>query len=164
MTAFPGLDRPHGTPLRYEELHWGDSSRFTLPLRYPSNSAAARLGRIRTIGYVAIKNGQPGVYEHEFDAPDGELPWLLQVQSGGRVRTYPTQEREPLALGRVIDIRLENGIIMLPTLFWVVCERQPAYQGSPVILATAFDCVLAIEHRLWRGNLLPYVVEHGIVG
>ncbi len=164
MTAYPGLDRAHGTPLRYEDLHWGDSSRFTMPLRYPSNSPATRLGRIVSIGYVALKDGKSGVYEHDFEAPDGQLPWLLQVQSGGSARTYPTRERSPLALGRVIDIKLDNGIVMLPTLFWVVCERKPAYQGSPVILATAFDAALAIEHRVWKGKLLPYVVEHGIVG
>jgi hypothetical protein len=164
MTAFPGLDRAHGLQLRYEDLHWGDSSRFALDLRYPSNSPAERLGRIAAISYVTVKDGEPGVYQHDFEAPDNQLPYLLQVKGGGRLRTLATTERNPLSLGRVIDIKMENGIVFLPTLFWIVCERRPAFQGSPVILASAYDCPLAIEHRVWRDKLLPYVVEHGIVG
>ncbi|NDC10329.1 MAG: hypothetical protein EBZ75_13500 [Oxalobacteraceae bacterium] len=164
MTAYPGLQRAHGLPLRYEDLHWGDASRFTLDLRYPSNAPAKRLGLIESISYVTMKDGEPGVYQHDFDAPDNQLPYLLEVTGSGRARTVTTRERNPHALGRVIDIRMQGGTIFIPTLFWIVCERQPYWQGSPVILASAFDCCLAIEHRVWQNKLLPYVVEHGIVG
>lgn len=161
---FPGLHRRPGTPLDYTDLHWGTQSRFVEDLRYHSNEPAERDGEIRAISYVTVKDGEPGVYEHVFEAPDGKRPQLLRIAKSGKARTIATREREPIALGRVIDIRMMDGRVIVPTLLWIVCEREPAYQGSPVILAGRFDVPLAIEHRVWDGRLLPYVVEHGIVG
>jgi hypothetical protein len=161
---YPGLNKKAGVEMSFERLHWGLPSDFTQQLRYASGEPAQRLGHIRAISYVTRKGSEIGVYEHHFDAPDGKLPRLLRLHAKGTARTYRTDERQPLVLGRVIDIVMDDGQVILPTMTYILVERRSRYQGSPVILASRHAVPLAIEHRVWQGKLLPYVVEHGIVG
>lgn len=149
--------------LDYRTIHWGTEPTGIEELLVP-NGKGDPVGEIKAISYVTVKRGEPTVYRHEFEVFDGRLPYLLEGRpNGGGKVAFPRPSRDLIAMGRVVDIELighdgEERRIYTPFL-WVVTTKAATHKGGPVLLASRFAPMHAIEHR--NGN--PHIKEHGII-
>jgi len=150
--------------LSYETIHWGTQPRFVEELLVPKGRGEA-VGELEAISYVTVKKGDPTVYRHEFERFDGRLPYLLEGRTDGKGSfAFPRPSSDLIAMGRVVDMELidpetgEKRRIYTPFL-WVVTTKADPKVGGPVLLASRFAPIHAIEHR--NGN--PHIKEHGII-
>ena len=149
--------------LDYETIHWGTQPRFVEELLVPSGNGDP-IGELEAISYVTVKNGEPTVYRHDFEKFDGRFPYLLEGSRKGKGEVaFPKPSSDLIAMGRVIDLELldfdGNKRRIYTPFLWVVTTKAPASKGGPVLLASRFPPMHAIEHR--KGN--PHIKEHGII-
>ncbi len=146
--------------LDYKTLHWGTEPTHIEELLVP-NGFGLPVGGLKAISYVTVKEGEPTVYRHAFTKQEGRYPHLLEACEGGRTRDcidFPRASKNLISLGRVIDLEFDDGRRIYTPFLWVVTTEADKKRGGPVLLASRFAPIHAIEHR--KGN--PYIVEHGI--
>lgn len=129
--------------LTYESLHWG-----TPPTRNGDVAAltgpAAPVGEIVAVSYATIKDGKPGVYEHKFSEHAGRRPFLLKKKKGApRIRNRAALPDDLLAIGRLVDIELEDGRRFIGCLGWVATDDK----GQNVWLVAPETVDYGIEPR-----------------
>lgn len=149
--------------LDYETLHWGTEPRHVEELLVPSG-AGLPVGQALAVSYVTVKDGEPTVYRHDFGKFDGRYPYLLEGRKSGKnLIPFPKPSKDLIAMGRVIDFELlanDGSTYRIYTPFlWVVTTKADKSKGGPVLLASRFGPMHAIEHR--KGN--PHIKEHGII-
>lgn len=142
----------------YKALHWGDEPEGVEDLLV-AQGYGQPVAEIEAISYVTSKEGKVAVFRHDFSRQDGRYPYLLEAKPGRGGIALPKASSRLVALGRVIDLELsDRGVVYTPFL-WVVTTYADADKGGPVLLASRFAPIYAIEHR--GGN--PHVREHGII-
>jgi hypothetical protein len=147
--------------LDYTTQHWGTPPSGDVQMRWPSASAATKIGELQSISYVTAKD-EHATYEHQFELHDGWRASLLRVGRGAQ-RTHRVGRRL-VALGRVVDLTLCDGRVYHPTMLWVCTSPKTQRNGGPVILAGRHEVPFAIEHAVIAGDLWPCITPHGIEG
>ena len=145
--------------LDYKTLHWGTEPTHIEELLVPQGDGDP-VGELEAISYVTVKEGEPTVYRHEFSKKDGRFPYLLESKDGksGKYK-FPKASSRLIALGRVIDLEVVGGRCIYTPFLWVVTTQADKDRGGPVLLASRFGPIHAIEHR--DGD--PHIREHGII-
>ncbi len=150
--------------LSYETIHWGTQPRYVEDLYVPAGSGSP-ICQLVAVSYVTVKEDEPTVYRHDFKKKNGRFPYLLEASTKSRSGeiAFPKPGKDLIAMGRVIDFETldehgEEGRIYTPFL-WVVTTKADAKKGGPVLLASRFKPIYAIEHR--DGD--PHIKEHGII-
>jgi hypothetical protein len=142
----------------YEALHWGDQPQAVEDLLVPQGYGKP-VTEVEAISYVTSKEGKVAVFRHDFSQQDGRYPYLLEATPGRTAYALPKASSRLVALGRVIDLELADGRVIYTPFLWVVTTFADDSTGGPVLLASRFAPIYAIEHR----NGKPHVKSHGII-
>jgi hypothetical protein len=165
--------------LDYRTLHWGTQPTGVENLDIlQSDVEMVPVCELEACSYITVKAGKPEIYRHAFPKHDGRGPYLLKVREKGdratnaEISHAPNPTRNSVALGRLIDFETVDGRVIATPFYWVATTPTLPLQpnsrkhekGGPVLLANRFSPLYAIEHRRIRGCLMPYILEHGIIG
>lgn len=161
----------------YEYLHWGTPPTGNEDVKVVNSDYGTPVAHVKACSYTTNKGGEANTYRHQFAKVAGEYPALLEANPRGRKRNWNRGHKkihqlingqDVIAIGRLIDLELEDGRVVLTPFLWVCTttevfkrhmKRGRAKTGGPVLLASRFEVPYAIEHR--QG--CPYVTEHGII-
>lgn len=160
----------------YRYLHWGDDPTGIEDVRVVNSPFGVPVGRVKACSYTTIKGGEPATFRHVFAKVRGKYPALLEGLEKGSTPDFRRHKKistlfdgqDVIAIGRLIDLELEDGRVVLTPFMWVCTtlecfkrdlKRTPNRSGGPVLFASRFDVPYAIEHRAG----CPYVTEHGII-
>lgn len=144
--------------ITYQALHWGDEPEGVEDLLVPQGYGKP-VAEIEAISYVTSKEGKVAVFRHDFSKQGGRFPYLLEVSPGRSGVPLPKASSRLVALGRVIDLELKGKRVVYTPFLWVATTYAEESKGGPVLLASRFEPIYAIEHR--GGN--PHVKSHGII-
>jgi len=161
----------------YEYLHWGDGPTGEESVKVVNSEYGVPVAYVKACSYTTKKGGEAATYRHVFAKVDGKYPALIEGLKKGRVRNWNKGHKkiyqlingqDVIAIGRLIDLELDDGRVVLTPFMWV-CTTTEVFKrhakggrsatGGPVLFASRFDVPYALEQRAG----VPYVTEHGII-
>lgn len=87
----PGNDEPLSKRVDdamqfYESFHWGTPANRLVKRRIPKTpKVGVKLGKVHSITYETVKNGERALWEHEFGEEGGKRPDLVMDQASKRL-------------------------------------------------------------------------------